>query len=84
MSEVKRIRVTIEWIGSCSEETWAAVCSETIEGFHGHGLVTGVEILTHHGPTPEKCESELRRWQKKTRRSLKNHEWMKRSSVTTP
>ena len=51
---MKRIRLTIEWAGACSEPTWASVLSEAIEKFDMSGLtrVSDVELLTDFRDTP--------------------------------
>ena len=54
----KRIRLTIEWPGSTSEEDWARVLSETIEecDYSRITKVVSAELLTHYGETdPVPC-----------------------------
>ena len=50
---MKRIRLTIEWAGACSEVTWGSVLSEAIEKFDISGLtrVSEVELITDFGET---------------------------------
>lgn len=51
---MKRIRLTIEWDGACSEHDWARSCTEVIEK-HDLSRVTKVietELLTALGTTP--------------------------------
>ena len=50
---MKRIRLTIEWDGACSERDWACVLSSAIEGFDSSGVtrVTESELLTAFGTT---------------------------------
>ncbi len=51
---MKRIRLTIDWAGACSESTWASVLSEAIEQADTSGLtrVSDVEFVTDFGETP--------------------------------
>jgi hypothetical protein len=50
---MKRIRLTIEWAGACSEPAWGSVLSEAIEKFDASGLtrVSNVELVTSFGDT---------------------------------
>ena len=50
---MKRIRLTIEWAGACSESTWGSVLSEAIEKFDASGVtrVSDVELVTNFGDT---------------------------------
>ncbi len=50
---VKRIRLTIDWAGACSESTWAAVLAQAIEETDASGLtkVSDVELVTDFGTT---------------------------------
>ena len=50
---MKRIRLTIEWAGACSEECWANVLRALIEKYDGSGLtrVSDVELITDFGET---------------------------------
>ena len=50
---MKRIRLTIEWPGACSEEVWAECLRKTIENADASGLtrVSGVELITDFGDT---------------------------------
>ncbi len=50
---MKRIRLTIEWPGACSEETWAGELSKAIENADASGLtrVSNVELITDFGET---------------------------------
>ena len=50
---MKRIRLTNEWAGACSEPTWASVLSEAIEKADASGLtrVSDVELVTDFGDT---------------------------------
>ncbi len=66
---MKRIRLTVEWDGACSEETYAAVLAEEIEDgdISGGTCVTEKELLTDYGMTfaesfyPSRIE-RVRRW----------------------
>ena len=51
---MKRIRLTIEWDGACSEVDWARVLSDAVEANDRSGLTRVVheEFLTNHGGTP--------------------------------
>ena len=48
---MKRIRLTIEWAGACSEPDWAAVLQRVIEAADTSGLtrVPEVELVTDFG-----------------------------------
>ena len=50
----KRIRLTIEWDGACSEFDWACQVSDTVQASDRSGLtrVARIEYLTNHGSTP--------------------------------
>ena len=50
---MKRIRLTIEWAGACSEEVWAGELRKTIENADASGLtrVSDVELITDFGET---------------------------------
>ena len=50
---MKRIRLTIEWPGACSEATWAGELQRVIENADASGLtrVTGIELVTDFGTT---------------------------------
>lgn len=49
----KRIRLTIEWDGACSEADWARNLSEAIEECDRSKVtkVVDVELITDHGET---------------------------------
>jgi hypothetical protein len=49
----KRIRLTVEWIGACSEETWALELKQVIEraDYSRVTRVTLIEALTDEGTT---------------------------------
>lgn len=51
--ERKRIRLTVEWIGACSEQDWAYQLSTVIEKADCSRVtrVTVAEALTDHGTT---------------------------------
>lgn len=59
---VKRIRLTVEWVGRCSEGAWAGELVRVIEGCDVSDAtrVIDVEELTQHGLTPRVSEVELR------------------------
>lgn len=50
---MKRIRLTIEWDGACSEYDWAERLSELIEraDYSKVTRVVNTELLTNHGTT---------------------------------
>ncbi len=50
---MKRIRLTIEWAGGCSEEIWAQILSKAIVEADASGLtrVSKVELVTNFGDT---------------------------------
>ena len=50
---MKKIRLTIEWSGACSEEDWADVLRKAIEQFDTSGLtrVSEIECVTDFGTT---------------------------------
>ena len=58
---VKRIRLTIEWVGQCSEDNWIGQLWETIEDcdFSRTTRVVNAECLTHHGRTEAISREEL-------------------------
>ena len=49
----KRIRLTIEWDGACSEADWARNLSDAIEECDRSKVtrVVGVDLLTNYGTT---------------------------------
>ena len=51
---MKRIRITVEWPGACSESDWGKRLRRVIEKSDYSGLtrVTGVEAITDFGTTP--------------------------------
>ena len=59
---LKRIRLTIEWVGCCAEHTWADALIDVIEQADASQTTCVVEIeqLTHHGRTPRLSRDELR------------------------
>ena len=66
----KRIRLTIEWRGACSEDRWAEILSKLIEECD-HSCTTRVikrERLTEYGTTPRLPERDLRALGYKPRR----------------
>lgn len=50
---MKRIRLTIEWCGACSERQWADVLKKVIEQTDRSGLthVSNIELVTDFGDT---------------------------------
>lgn len=48
---MKRIRLTVEWDGACSEYDWARILSDDIEDDPGGSRVVEVEYLTNEGRT---------------------------------
>ena len=50
---MKRIRLTIEWPGACSEADWAVDLHEAIENADASGLtrVSKIELITEFGET---------------------------------
>ena len=50
---MKRIRLTIEWAGACSEPQWAAILQQAIEEADASGLtrVSKVDLVTDFGTT---------------------------------
>jgi hypothetical protein len=51
---MKRVRLTVEWDGACSERDWAEVLRKVIENSDASGLtrVSDVELITDFGDTP--------------------------------
>lgn len=58
---VKRIRLTIEWVGACSEDDWIAVLIDLIEeaDFSRVTRVVEADCLTHLGTTEAIPREEL-------------------------
>ena len=50
---MKKIRITVEWDGACSEFDWGDVPRDAIEQFDVSGVtrVSEVEVITHFGTT---------------------------------
>ncbi len=50
---MKRIRLTVEWDGACSEYDWGAILAEEIEDVDASGTtrVVDIEHITNEGTT---------------------------------